>query len=89
MEYFFGAQVNQTVKIGMVNCLVLAICDFQQKIDFYKTCSIKKWVMFSNFGDNVFGIKTLTNNLVLIRRFEDHNLMFCSLYMICEICAFC
>ena len=34
-------------------------------------------------------ISTLTNNLVLISRFEDHNLVFCSLYIIHKICVFC
>ena len=32
---------------------------------------------------NVFEIMTLPNNLVLICRFKDHNLVFCSLCMIC------
>ena len=33
-----------------------------------------------------FEIITLPNNLVLICKFKDHNLVFYSLCMICEIC---
>ena len=36
---------------------------------------------------NVFKIVTLPNNLILISRLLDHNLVFCSLYMIHEICV--
>ena len=35
---------------------------------------------------NVFKIGTLQDNLLLICRFYDPNLVFCSLYMIREMC---
>ena len=38
---------------------------------------------------NVFEIMTMLNNSVLLCKFKDHNLVFCSLYMIREICVFC
>ena len=38
---------------------------------------------------NVFKTITLLNNFVLVCRFKDHNLVFCSLRTICETCVFC
>ena len=51
-------------------------------------CLIKKWLMLEIVDNNVFKIMAMPNNLVLVCRFEDHDLVFCSLYMICEICVF-
>ena len=42
--------------------------------------------MLEIVGKSVFKIMTLPNDLVLICRFQDHNLVFCSLHMIREIC---
>ena len=74
--------------ICILNCLVFAISYFQLcKNDVYKTFYlIKKWMMLVIIYKNVF--MTLPDNLVLICRFEDHNLVFCLLYMICEIYFF-
>ena len=71
-KYFSGAWVNQIVNKNLVNHLALAI--------------FRKWMMLETINKNAFEIMTLPNNLVLICRFEDHNLMFCSLYMVCNIC---
>ena len=38
---------------------------------------------------NASEIMTLPNNLVLIGRLSDHDPVFCSLYLIREICVFC
>ena len=55
------------------------------KNDVYKTfCSIKKWMVLEIVDKNVFEIMTLPNNLVFISRFKDHNLVYYSLYVICE-----
>ena len=49
---------------------------------------IKKLMMLDIVDKNAFETMTLLDNLVLICRFWDSNFMFCSLYMICEICVF-
>ena len=46
-------------------------------------------MMVENANKNVFEIVTMLNNLVLVCSFYDHDLVFCSLYIIREICVFC
>ena len=50
------------------------------KNDVNKT--FEPWTILEIVDKNGFKIMTLQNNLVLICRFSDHNLMFCSLNMI-------
>ena len=45
--------------------------------------------MVDTVDKNASEVMTLPNNLVLICRFYDSNFMFCSLYIIREICTFC
>ena len=91
MKCFPGTIVNQKVNKCLNGCLIFAMCYFwlckkwcQQNL--WWCCN--KWMMQEMFEKNVLRIMTLLNNLVLICRFW-HNLAFCLLYMICEICVFC
>ena len=44
----------------------------------------------SEISDKIgFEIMTIMNILLFIYRFSDHNLVFYSLYTICEMCIFC
>ena len=47
-----------------------------------KFCLIKKRMMVDILDKNVFGIISMSNNLVLVGRFEDHSLVFCSFYTV-------
>ena len=73
----FSGTINQIViiNIWMVNCLIFSICYFQPA---------KKENMII---DNIFRIITLEDNLVLIWKFWNHNIVFCSFYTIYEICV--
>ena len=53
---------------------------------FAKLLLDKEMMMVEIIDKNVFKIMTLLNNLILVWRFVDHNLVFCSLYTTCEIC---
>ena len=71
----------------MVNCLVFAILSFFSYIKklLQNFCLIKKWMMLDIIDKNVFKVMTLSDNLVDICKFKDHNIVCCSLYMIHEI----
>ena len=75
--------------VWMVNCLILSICYFHlhQKC-LQKFCLIEKLIVVEITDQNVFKIMTLSNNLVLVSRFYNHNLVFSSFYVIREICIF-
>ena len=79
--------VAETVNVWMVNCLVFAICYFRlhRKWCLQNFCLIKKRIVLEIVDKNAFDIMTLPNNLVLICRLSDHNLVFWWLYMIREI----
>ena len=51
--------------------------------------SIKKCMMLEIIDKNVFGIKTLPNNLLIILRFRVHDLVFCLLSMVFKISVSC
>ena len=42
-----------------------------------------------NHREECFLKYDMLNNLVLTYKFKEHNLAFCSLFMISEICVFC
>ena len=65
----------------------LLICYF--RLCLKMVCSRKKWLMLEIIDNNAFEIMTLSNNLELIFRLKDHNIVFCSHCMIREICVFC
>ena len=45
------------------------------------------WILLEVVDKNVFKIMTLLNDSVLICKFEDHNLVFCSLLVKCVFSA--
>ena len=71
--------------------MIFAICYFRLcKNDALKTfCQQRDRMLQEIVNKNILKIVTLPNNLVLTCRFYDHNLVFCSLSMIREICLFC
>ena len=78
--------------IGVINflnnCLVFSICYFWLCKNWYlqNFCLIKKWIMLEIVDKSVFKIMSLPHSSVFIFSFEGHNLVFCSLHMIREIC---
>ena len=50
---------------------------------------IKKWMMLEIVDTSDLKTMALQNSLVLIWRFDGHNLKFCLLHMISDISVFC
>ena len=84
---FSGIRVNQNKKI-FEWLIVFSNCYFRLCENWYlqNFCLIKNWMMLEIVDKSVYKIMTLSNNLVFICRFQGHNLVFCSLHMIREIC---
>ena len=72
----------------MAKCLIFSVCYFWlfKKWCLQNFCLIKKWMMLEVVDKSAFEAITLPDNLVLVCRFQGCNLVFSSLYMICEIC---
>ena len=83
----FPCIISRNAIVAPNKCLNGWLLSFQ----FVIFSSVKRdlQMMVENANKNVFEIVTMLNNLVLVCRFYDHNLVFCSLYMIHEICVFC
>ena len=74
----------------MFNYLIFSICYFWLRKNVVQNFgSIKEWMMSEVIDKIGFEIMTIMNILLFIYRFSDHNLVFYSLYTICEMCVFC
>ena len=73
----------------MFNYLIFSICYFWLRKNVVQNFgSIKEWMMSEVIDKIGFEIMTIMNILLFIYRFSDHNLVFYSLYTICEMCVF-
>ena len=89
----FDTRANQTESkhLNGLNCLIFSICYFwlRKKWCLQNFFLIKKWMMLEIVNKSAFEAIKLPYNLLLVCRFQGRNLVFCSLYMIDEICVFC